>query len=316
VKQNPNCAPAYIMWGLALVAKNDLAGALPLVRKGMAMAPDPDAGQARVMAKSPVVMTGLLVLALAALKEGNAAEATDYLRRVQKMLPGGGTLVHRQVEKALRCYTLMARLSEAPLAPFEGEAAAMTAPELLEYGVESATSDYPGAALRCFDEAFRKDPKAGPRPVPLPKKLDYPITYDYLRAVAALFSGFGKGHGLAKLPEAERLRLRQSARDWFQAELAALEKQLAQDPAKTRAGADLLLGLNPKRSRYVEAFEKLPPDERQAWQQLWDGATALRDRAAADAEKKKKNTRLPNNGAPGAIGLTMLKLQIDQNLNP
>jgi len=82
------------------------------------------------------------------------------------------------------------------------------------------------------------------------------------------------------LPDQERADLRKQALQWLRADLAAWGKLLDKDADKARPvvqgkmthwkqDTDLTGVRDPK------ALAKLPPDERDAWQKLWQDVDAL-----------------------------------------
>jgi serine/threonine-protein kinase len=117
-----------------------------------------------------------------------------------------------------------------------------------------------------------------------PKRPGDPSSGLYFRAAcAAAVVGTGGGTDSAGLGEQERLRWRKQARLWLRLELTAWAKRLDAATADSdelqtamkcwRDGRDLA-GV-----RDEGALKKLPPDERQQWQALWQEVASLLRRA-------------------------------------
>jgi len=110
----------------------------------------------------------------------------------------------------------------------------------------------------------------------------------YKAACSAVLAAAGQGKDADKLSNQERADLRKQALHWLRADLAAWGKQLDKDADKARSvvqgkmthwqqDTDLAGVRDPK------ALEKLPPDERDAWQKLWQDVETL---LAKTQEKK------------------------------
>jgi tetratricopeptide (TPR) repeat protein len=136
-------------------------------------------------------------------------------------------------------------------------------------------SQYASSA-RLYAEALANDPKLGN---------DRQAPYAYNAACAAALAGCGQGNDVPPPDDVARAKLRQQARAWLEAELAAWGTVLDGGPAELKAvvpqtlkhwksDADLA-GI-----RDGKELAKLPEDERAAFQQLWNDVDTLLTKAA------------------------------------
>jgi tetratricopeptide (TPR) repeat protein len=136
------------------------------------------------------------------------------------------------------------------------------------------------AAQRFYSEAFAAEPKAAE---------DLNAQHRYNAACSAALAGCGQGEDANKLDEKERARLRQQALDWLRADLKAYRQALDTEADKV-GGATAqrmqhwLLDNDFAGVRGPDALAKLPEDEREGWQKLWEEVEALRQRAAKPPE--------------------------------
>ncbi len=134
-------------------------------------------------------------------------------------------------------------------------------------------------SCRLYAEAFSHDTKLANDMVTL---------HRYNAACAAVLAGAGQGKDAGKLTDQECTDLRKQGLEWLRADLAAWGKQLDKGGDKARPvvqgkmthwkqDTDLTGVRDPK------ALQKLPQDERDAWQKLWKDVDAL---LAKTLEKK------------------------------
>jgi serine/threonine protein kinase/tetratricopeptide (TPR) repeat protein len=125
-------------------------------------------------------------------------------------------------------------------------------------------------ALKAMMDAIREHPDLAAEP------------RFYLRYNAACFAmNYANGLGVNAPPEAERPTYRKQALDFLTADLAAIRKVAAKDPAQGHKLMQVWLGDKDLDSaRQPAAVERLPPDERDAWNKLWADVRALRDQTA------------------------------------
>jgi tetratricopeptide (TPR) repeat protein len=127
------------------------------------------------------------------------------------------------------------------------------------------------AAVRFYSEAFAADAKLAD---------DLRSGHRYNAACAAALAGCGQGMDADRLDDTQRARLRQQALEWLRADLALWSKQT--DSNNPQARAAIRQTLQHWRTdadftgvREAAAIEKLPDEERQAWQKLWADVDAL-----------------------------------------
>ena len=106
----------------------------------------------------------------------------------------------------------------------------------------------------------------------------------YDAAGAAALAGCGKGEDAATSDGTARTRWRKQALDWLRCDLAAWTKKIDGGKPEDRTPAIQKLQLwkeNPDLAgvRDQDALAKLPPDEQDAWRQLWADVDALLKKA-------------------------------------
>jgi serine/threonine protein kinase/Flp pilus assembly protein TadD len=132
------------------------------------------------------------------------------------------------------------------------------------------------AAVQFYEQAFRQDARLAD---------DLKLAYRGDAACAAAQAGCGQGEGADKLDDESRARLRRQALDWLKADLAQWTKQAASDQPADRQLVQQRLPHWLRQTeltgvRDPEALAKLPAEEREAWQQLWDDVSAVLKRAS------------------------------------
>jgi tetratricopeptide (TPR) repeat protein len=98
------------------------------------------------------------------------------------------------------------------------------------------------------------------------------------------------GKGATPLPPAERPAYRKQALELLTADLAATRKLVANDRALVHRTMQYWLAdseLAPVRD--AAAVERLPPEERDAWNRVWADVRELRDRTAAHTDRGKRD---------------------------
>jgi hypothetical protein len=103
-------------------------------------------------------------------------------------------------------------------------------------------------------------------------------------ACVAVLAGLGQGEDRTKPADTERARLRRQALDWLRADLVARTKRVEGGKPQDRATAIGKLthwGKDPDLAavRDKDGLDRLPEDERQAWQQFWADTAALLQQA-------------------------------------
>jgi hypothetical protein len=199
------------------------------------------------------------------------AGARDALRRGHEL--GGrtakwdGTLSARWLGECGRLIELDRRLP----AFLRGEDRAADAQELVDFGSLCLARDYPGAAARCYAEAFAARPKLAD---------DLDGGHRYAAASAAALAGCGLGRDSPPLDEPARGRWRQQALAWLRADLALFCQHLSGGKGDVQAAVRRVLLYrrhDPSLSglRDAAALVKLPEEEREACHKLWAEVDAL-----------------------------------------
>jgi len=137
------------------------------------------------------------------------------------------------------------------------------------------------AAYRLSSDALAKQPKLAD---------DMEAGHRYSAACAAALAGCWLGKDADQTDDKERARLRRQAMTWLRAHLAAWRQILDSEPDKKRAVVHESMQYwqrdkNLACVRGPEALSKLPEDERQEWQKLWQEVEALRKSAQEPAKK-------------------------------
>jgi hypothetical protein len=127
------------------------------------------------------------------------------------------------------------------------------------------------ATARLCAEAFTADPRTAD---------DLATGNRYHAACSAALAADGQGDDAAKLDAGERVRWRKQALDWLRADLALWRKLLDTGKTEERKKAQQKLRAWQKDAnlavvRDQKALEKLPEEERRAWQKLWQDVDAL-----------------------------------------
>jgi tetratricopeptide (TPR) repeat protein len=147
--------------------------------------------------------------------------------------------------------------------------------EQLEFGEFCKMKQLYAAAALLLRAAFAADPKLG-------ENVPSGVRYD--AACCAILAACGEGKDPDKLTDDERVQWRQQALDWLRADLNWLSKELDNNRKKAAGAVQGLIThwqTNPALTsvRDKDALAKLPEDEHKQWQQLWDNAAALLERA-------------------------------------
>jgi hypothetical protein len=126
-------------------------------------------------------------------------------------------------------------------------------------------------AARLFHEALTAQPSLAD---------DLRASHRYHAACVAALAGCGRGKDSGGLTIDERAAWRRQALTWLDADLRARQLQLASgQPGEARQARQSLTHWRKDRDlagvREAAALAKLPPEERQAWQNFWDRVDAL-----------------------------------------
>jgi serine/threonine-protein kinase len=130
------------------------------------------------------------------------------------------------------------------------------------------------AAARLCADAFAAEPSLANDPERARK---------YYAACMAASAGCGRGEDALKLSEEQRARLRDQARQWLRAELAAWAKKLDSDPAARESVENALTRwlVDPDLAglREPEFLDRLPVAESRACREMWKEIDAQIERA-------------------------------------
>jgi tetratricopeptide (TPR) repeat protein/tRNA A-37 threonylcarbamoyl transferase component Bud32 len=276
---NPNSGFAYLLWGVCHLMQNQTEG-FPKLRTGWHLMQKYGNGPVLKGAEQSSDFGNIiLAVGIAFLDDGQPEEALTCFQRAQQVL-GEQHPNRLAADKVTKLATILAQVKEDPGTPLPPKLKPASATEWLEFANVSQKFKHYAVAVRFFDEAFTMDGQLR-------------LAHGYNRACAAVLAGCGQGWGVAKAPEADRSRYRQSALAWFGAELRLLDKQLNGNP--TNAAAEIArtlqfwqgeLALVPVRDS--KALAQLPKAEMQAWQSFWTDVGALQQKALAAAGNEKK----------------------------
>jgi hypothetical protein len=199
-------------------------------------------------------------------------EALKSFRRGATLFPSGsgnGQLAQQRIAETERLIELDARLTEVLAG--KGEPASPSEKIQLAGLAQQPYRALYSATVSLYSEAFAARPALE-------------VSHRYDAACAAALAGGGQGADGDKLSAPKRARLRQQARAWLQADLAVWAGKLEGGAAKDRAQVKTMMrhwqadaDLAGVRDR--EALARLPKEERQGWQKLWDEVDSLIRRA-------------------------------------
>jgi TPR repeat protein len=219
-------------------------------------------------------------LVLALKNQGEFAEAKKVAEAYLNSRPAA-YLVRRAVSELLKeCERLLAldnkrtEILQGKSKPANADEQAQLALLCLRY------KRLPATATRFFAAAFAIDRKLAN---------DLASSYRYHAACSAALAAASKGDDATKLDAKERIRLRQLALAWLQADLIARRKQL--DSWWPRTASDARRALQHWQKdpdlasvRDKAALDRLPESEPAAWRKLWDEVAKL----LADKEAPRK----------------------------
>jgi tetratricopeptide (TPR) repeat protein len=268
IRLKKDYAQAHYSLAIALETKRKWPEAEQSYRKAIAFKPD----YAEAYCNLPTVLQqqGRFAEALAAAKKG------DELGR---RTPGWRYPSAQWVREAEQFAALDGKLSKV----LDGDARAGAGESIVFAQIcEKAHRMQYAAAARFFAAAFAEQPKLAE---------DFRAHHRYNAACAAALAGCGQGKDADGLSEKERADLRQQALDWLRADLAAHSAQLTKEPE--RAGPVVIKMQHWQADTDLagvrgDSQTTLPPDERQAWQQLWADVAKTLARAQSMAVPQKQ----------------------------
>ena len=205
-------------------------------------------------------------------KQSRFAEAGDVAQKWMDALPPDDMNRKRALQEVGKCRRLSAIDPQKLPAVLKGVYQPV-GNELITFAELCACEERYGDACRLYLKAFRTDAK-------LAEDREYGDRYAAAAAAAARrAAGDGKG---AAPDEAERKRWRRQAYDWLREDLNDWAAVLDHGPASARAEARMVLEDwrdDDDLDSVHDHLDKLPENERQAWQKLWADVDALLQRA-------------------------------------
>jgi tetratricopeptide (TPR) repeat protein len=270
IRLTPNSAQAHYNLGLALRLKGEVDEAIREYHEAIRLKPD--------------FNTAHTSLGHALVQKGRFHEAVEAFRRGHQLgsgQPGGRS----RSPEWLRQAETMARLDDRLSAVLAGKDRPKDAAERLGFAQLCQLHRHRyAAAARFYQEAFTAQPALAAH---------LQAGHRYNAACAAALAGCGKGDQGHRLPEQERLRWRQQALTWLQADLDGWRVVLEKGP--DRARPVIIAQLQHWQSdpdfaglRGAEPLARLPETERPAWQKLWADVADTLARAQAKASPGKK----------------------------
>jgi serine/threonine protein kinase/tetratricopeptide (TPR) repeat protein len=256
IELDPKNGNAYYNVGLALYYQKKLPEAIAAFHKAIDLYPK--------FAKAH----GALGLTL--FERGAFDEASLATRKALDLLPEGRPLRAVVLSQLKQCQQMLALEKRLSLVLDGKEAAA--AGELLKMAVmcQEYKRRYP-TAVRLYQDAFKADASLTD---------DWTKQHRYNAACAAALAAAGNGEEAAKLPAEEKARLRQTAREWLQAELDLVRKKLKAGQPLMVIQAEQRLGhwqSDPDLAgvRDTKKLDGLPESERTTWQAVWTDVAGL-----------------------------------------
>ncbi len=279
---DPKFAIAHIGLGEALRAKQDLESAEAAFRQAIAL--DPRRPHAHGALGQALLDQGRLVDARIALRRclellperdplrQGVSELLDYCDRLAGLEERLPALLSGQTSPA-DAMSYVPALPQPAEGPLSGQTVTTDAAKRIALGQLLQYKRLHAAAARAYADAFVADPQLadnGYQP------------HRYLAARNAVLAAAGQGEDAKCLPDKPRLGLRRQALIWLRDELA-LNAKLAErtEPAARQIVAKRMHHWQRDAAlvyvRDPQALDRLPDDERQPWQQLWqDVATLLK----------------------------------------
>jgi serine/threonine protein kinase/tetratricopeptide (TPR) repeat protein len=256
IELDPQLAIAYNNLGAALRLQNDLAGAAKHIRKALEL--DPQYAPAHYN------------LALVYLHQGEIAQAVASMKQAEKWFPISDPRragITQQIKLLQRLAPLEGKLDSI----LSGKEQPASNAERAEYAALCQLKQLTLTSARFYEQAFAAEPKLAD---------DLETDHRYNAACSAALAAAGQGKDADKLSDQERADLRKQALQWLRADLAAWGKQLDKDADKARPVVQRKMthwkqDTDLADVRDSKALKNLPPEERGAWQKLWQDVDTL-----------------------------------------
>jgi tetratricopeptide (TPR) repeat protein/tRNA A-37 threonylcarbamoyl transferase component Bud32 len=300
INLNPKLAEAHHNLGIAFLDKDDLDAAIPCFRRAIDI--DPKYVMAYNYLGAALYDKGDVEVAISCFRKAidykpdfalpyinlsnvlrEQAHFTDALAAAKKgldQLPSKEP-TRKQLQQLLQdCQRLVMLEARLP-AVLRGTEKPDSATEQIEFARLCALKKRNRAATRLYANAFATEPNLA---------ADLKQQHRYNAACSAALAASGQSQDAARLDDKERAHLRQQAFDWLRADLALWIKQT--ESAKPDVLVIVQRTLQHWRKdtdlaslRDAAALNRLPENERAAWQALWRDVDELLQRVA---EKKAK----------------------------
>ncbi|MDB5332960.1 MAG: serine/threonine protein kinase [Phycisphaerales bacterium] len=257
---SPNSTVALLNLAIVQLSRGEADQAAANCRKVIAI--DPRSGAAH-----NVLGQVLLVM-------GRFAEARDSIRHGLNLLPENAPERAVAMSCLNACNQMLALEARLP-AVLKGEDKPADAAERIDFAQLLIHQHRYVEATRFYAQAFAQAPLLAEA---------VGLAYRYNATCGAVQASVGRGEGAAALEEAQKTQLREQARQWMAADLAAWESLIESGIPQTRAIAQRRLGhyqddpdLAPVRE--PDALDKLPTREKEQWLKLWVELVRLNGRA-------------------------------------
>ena len=227
-------------------------------------------------------------LGLALRQLGRDGEALGYLRKGHELgsrLPGWG---HPSAQWVRDCERKVALTTRLP-AMLSGSDKPKDNVEKIAFAQIYYDKALYAASARLWTEALKTDPTLAD---------DRESQHRYNAACAAALAACGKGKDDPRPNDEVRMRLRQQALDWIEAELSLWTKLLESEASTNRSAIAETLAHWKKDTdlagvREPEALAKLPAEEPKAWKALWSDVDALLEKARREQDGKTPTKTKP-----------------------
>jgi tetratricopeptide (TPR) repeat protein len=262
LKLDPKDAKAHTNLGYALAAKGNLDGAIACYHKAIEI--DPKLGNA----------WGALGQTL--LSQGRYAQARDATRRALALLPSGHPDQRLAAQQLRSCEQYLVLDGKLP-AILQGEARPANASEAVALAqMCQQHKKRHASAAQLYADAFAAEWKL------------FPVLqqqHRYNAACSAARAAAGEGEDARLLPDKAVCMFRRWALGWLREDLTAYDKRAGQNnPAANKAIQQRLAHWRSDGDlasvRDSQALDRLPENERAAWQALWRDVEQVANRVA------------------------------------
>jgi serine/threonine-protein kinase len=214
--------------------------------------------------------------------QGRFAEALPYLQRGHQVGSRRRSWRYPSAEWVRQCQRLLQLQDRLPDL-LAGKLTPASEAERADYAECCTLTQLHAAAVRLYAQAFAAEPTLAD---------DLEAGHRYTAACAAALAGCGQGRDAGSLGDRERTRLRRQALGWLRGDLTAQSKQLAGSAAEAKEARKSLARWQKDPDlagvREPGELDKLPEEERRAWQKLWADVAALLKRTERNERPASK----------------------------